>query len=231
MGLQLYDLAGAEPERRFSPYCWRTKLALMHKGLPFDTIPWRFTDKDAIAFSGQGRVPVLIDGDQVVSDSWTIATYLEDAYADRPSLFRGEGGRAVTRFVNAWADGVLVGGILRLIVTDILAHLDEKDRAYFRETREKRLGAVLEAVSADRETNVLAFRKTLDPIRTVLAAQPYLGGEIPAYADYAVFGCFQWARCISSFPLLLKDDAVWSWRDRLLSAFGGFAAKALGYPV
>ena len=231
MGLQLYDLAGAEPERRFSPYCWRTKLALMHKGLPFDTIPWRFTDKDAIAFSGQGRVPVLIDGDEVVSDSWTIATYLEDAYADRPSLFRGEGGRAVTRFVNAWADGVLVGGILRLIVTDILAHLDEKDRAYFRETREKRLGAVLEAVSADRETNVLAFRKTLDPIRTVLAAQPYLGGEIPAYADYAVFGCFQWARCISSFPLLLKDDAVWSWRDRLLSAFGGFAAKALGYPV
>ena len=46
MGLQLYDLAGAEPERRFSPYCWRTKLALMHKSLPFDTIPWRFTDKE-----------------------------------------------------------------------------------------------------------------------------------------------------------------------------------------
>ena len=144
MGLQLYDLAGAEPERRFSPYCWRTKLALMHKGLPFDTIPWRFTDKAAIAFSGQGRVPVLVDGEHVVFDSWTIATYLEDAYADRPSLFRGDGGRAVTRFVNAWADGVLVGGILRLIVTDILAHLDEKDRAYFRETREKRFGVTLE---------------------------------------------------------------------------------------
>jgi Glutathione S-transferase, N-terminal domain len=55
MGLQLYDLAGAEPERRFSPYCWRIKMVLAHKGLPFDTIPWRFTDKDAIAFSGQGR--------------------------------------------------------------------------------------------------------------------------------------------------------------------------------
>jgi glutathione S-transferase len=65
MGMQLYDLAGADLERRFSPYCWRIKLALMHKGLPFDTIPWRFTEKRAIAFSGQGRVPVLIDGDQV----------------------------------------------------------------------------------------------------------------------------------------------------------------------
>src|ERR1700719_2913039 len=104
MALQLYDLAGAESERRFSPYCWRIKLALMHKGLPFDTIPWRFTEKNAIAFSGQGRVPVLIDGDQVVFDSWTIANYLEARYPDCPSLFRGDGGRAVTRFVNVWAD-------------------------------------------------------------------------------------------------------------------------------
>jgi glutathione S-transferase len=231
MGLQLYDLAGVEPERRFSPYCWRIKLALMHKGLPFDTIPWRFTDKNAIAFTGQGRVPILVDGDQVVFDSWTIANYLEDAYPDRPSLFRGEGGRAVTQFVNAWADVILVGGILRLIATDILTHLDEKDRAYFRGTREKRLGAMLETVTADRETNVLVFRKTLEPVRTVLAARPYFGGEAPAYADYAVFGCFQWARCISSFPLLLRDDPIWAWRERLLSAFDGFAGKSIGYAV
>jgi len=231
MGLRLYDLAGAQLERRFSPYCWRIKLALMHKGLPFDTIPWRFTDKDAIAFSGQGRVPVLIDGDHVVFDSWSIANYLEDAYPDRPSLFRGEGGRAVTRFANAWADVILIGAILRLIATDILVHLDEKDRVYFRETREKRLGATLETVTADRERNVLAFRKTLEPVRTALAAQPYVGGGAPAYADYAVFGCFQWARCTSSFPLLLKDDPVWAWRERLLSAFDGFAGQALGYPV
>ena len=229
MGLQLYDLAGAEPERRFSPYCWRTKLALMHKGLPFDTIPWQFTDKDVIAFSGQGRVPVLVDGDHVVADSWAIAIYLEDAYADRPSLFGGKGGRAATRFVNAWADGILAGGILRLVASDVFQHVAEKDRAYFRETREKRLGMVLENVTADRETNVVAFRKSLEPIRSVLGEQPYLAGEAPAYADYVVFGCFQWARCISSFPLLLKDDPVWAWRDRLLSTFDGFARKALGY--
>jgi len=63
MALQLHDLAGAEAERRFNPYCWRTKLALVHKGLPFEAIPWRFSEKDVIAFSGQGRVPVLRDGD------------------------------------------------------------------------------------------------------------------------------------------------------------------------
>jgi glutathione S-transferase len=229
MGLQLYDLAGAEPERRFSPYCWRVKMALAHKGLPFDTIPWRFTDKDAIAFSGQGRVPVLIDGDQIVFDSWTIATYLEDRYADRASLFHGDGGRAVARFVNTWADGTLVSGIARLLVIDILVHLAEKDRAYFRRTREERFGASLELLAANRDTDVLAFRRSLEPLRALLKVQPCLGGATPAYADYIVFGCFQWARCISPFRLLLEDDPICAWRGRLLSAFDGFARAAPAY--
>ncbi|HXJ10454.1 MAG TPA: glutathione S-transferase N-terminal domain-containing protein, partial [Burkholderiales bacterium] len=47
--IKLYDLAAAEDDRRFSPYCWRAKMALKHKGLEFETIPWRFTDKDVIA--------------------------------------------------------------------------------------------------------------------------------------------------------------------------------------
>jgi glutathione S-transferase len=227
----LYDLAGAEPERRFSPYCWRVKLALKHKGLDFETVPWRFTEKDVIAFSGQTRVPVLVDGERTVSDSWTIATYLEDAYPDRASLFHGDGGRAVTRFVNAWADGVLVGGIARLTVTDILANIDARDRAYFRQSREQRFGMSLEQVTANRDTDVLSFRKNLEPLRTVLATQHYLSGAAPAYADYIVFGCFQWARCISGFPLLLADDPLWAWRERLLAAFGGYAGAALSYNV
>ena len=53
--MKLFDLAGDELDRRFSPYCWRSKLALAHKGLTVETIPWRFTDTDAV--SGQGRVP------------------------------------------------------------------------------------------------------------------------------------------------------------------------------
>ena len=73
MSMRLYDLAGADPNLRFSPFCWRTKSALAHKGLAVETIPWRFTEKNAIAFSGSERVPVLVDGDKAVPDSWTIA--------------------------------------------------------------------------------------------------------------------------------------------------------------
>ena len=56
MAIKLYDLTGAEDDRRFSPYCWRVKMALMHKGLAFDTIPWRYTEKDKIEFTGSTTV-------------------------------------------------------------------------------------------------------------------------------------------------------------------------------
>jgi glutathione S-transferase len=223
MTITMYDLAGADARRRFSPFCWRTRMALAHKGLDVETIPWRFTDKQAIAFSGQGRVPVIRDGERTVFDSWAIATDLEARYPDRPSLFGGPAGLGLARFVNSWADSVVHAGIARLILADIFAILAEQDRAYFRKTREERFGKPLEAVQANRDSDVVAFRQSLQPLRATLEAQPYLGGETATYADYIVFGGFQWARVASAFPLLLSDDPVFRWRDRLLDAFGGLA--------
>jgi glutathione S-transferase len=222
----LYDLAGADPNLRFSPYCWRIKMALAHKGLAVETVPWRFTDREAIAFSGQGRVPVLVDGERTVSDSWAIALYLEEAYPDRPSLFGAPAAIAPTRFVNSWADMILQGGMIRLIVSDIAAIVHEKDRAYFYESRETRFGMPLDQVTAGRDGRLKAFRDTLLPLRHTLSAQPYLAGEEPAYADYIVFGSFQWARCVSSFELLAPDDVVADWRERMLDHFDGLARRA-----
>lgn len=229
--LKLYDLAGTEPDRRFSPYCWRIKMALAHKGLTVETIPWRFTDKDAIAFSKQGRVPVLVDGERWVNDSWAIGEYLETTYPDRPSLFGNAAGKALSHFHARWADATLQGDMLKLVVLDIFKHLDAKDRDYFRKSREERLGKTLEEIVADRDRAVLAFRENLLPLRLVLKAQKFLGGETPLYADYAIFGGFQWCRCISDFKLLLPDDPVYAWRQRMLDLFDGLAGKAKGYPV
>jgi hypothetical protein len=94
MTITMYDLAGAEADRRFSPFCWRSKMALAHKGLAVETVPWRFTEKDKLPQPNAGRVPVIIDGDRVVHDSTVIADYLEERYPDRPWLFGGAAGRA-----------------------------------------------------------------------------------------------------------------------------------------
>ena len=229
--LKLYDLAGAETDRRFSPYCWRTKMALAHKGLEVETIPWRVTDKDVIAVTKQPLVPVLVDGDRWINDSWAIAEYLEATYPDRPSLFGGASGKALSRFHAGWADSVLSVGLVKLVLMDIFEHIDPKDRDYFRTSREKRFGKTLEEVAANRDQDVLAFRDSLLPLRQVLKSQPFFGGEQPLYADYALFGGFQWCRCISDFKLLLEEDSVYGWRQRMLGLFDGLAGKAKGYPV
>ncbi|HUZ72559.1 MAG TPA: glutathione S-transferase family protein [Stellaceae bacterium] len=229
--LTLYDLAGAEPDRRFSPFCWRVRMALAHKGLEVKTVPWRFTEKDRLAPTGQGRVPALVDGERWVWDSWTIANDIEDRYPDHPSLFGGAAGRALSRFHAHWTDTVLHGGLVRLVVLDILRHCHEKDRDYFRKSREERFGATLEAVVADREARLPAFRDSLAPLRLTLRTQNFLGGESPLFADYIVFGAFQWARAISDFKLLAEDDPINEWRGRMLALFDGLAGKAKGYPV
>jgi glutathione S-transferase len=228
--IKLYDLAGAEEERRFSPFCWRTKMALAHKGLDVETIPWRYADKPKlIELANWERVPVIVDGDKPVADSWGIANYLEIAYPDRPSLFGGEAGIAAARFVNSWADTALNAAIARVVMADVLNHLAEGDRAYFRESREQRLGMTLEAYAADREAHLAAVRQALEPVRLTLATQPFLGGEAPRYSDYIVFGSIQWARSICPERLIEVSDPIEDWRTGLLDAFDGLARNAPGY--
>jgi len=231
MTLKLYELVGTDAARPFSPYCWRTRMALAHKGFAADTIPWRFTEKEAIAPRGSEKVPVLLHDERAVVDSWVIANYLEDNFPDRASLFGGEGGRAVMRMLNWWGDITVIGGIFPLVVADIPALLDSSDAAYFRASREARLGKPLEEVRAGRDKGVIGFRKSLDPLRLTLKTQPYLGGARPNYADYIVFGGFQWARAVSPFRLLEADDPVHAWRERLLDAFDGLARNSPGFAL
>ena len=156
MTITLYDLAGANPNRRFSPFCWRARMALAHKGLAVESVPWGFTEKDRLPQPNAGRVPVIVDGATVIHDSTTIADYLEEHYADRPSLFGGDTGRALARFVQNWTETVLQPGIIPLVVLDIHRHSRPQDQNYFRRSREERFGKTLEEVVRDREARLPA---------------------------------------------------------------------------
>ena len=86
-------------------------MALAHKGLDVECIPWRFTEKDALSFSGQEKVPVLVDGENTVSDSWEIAKYLETEYPDTPSLKLDEG---EVLFIKYWVETTLHSEMLQI---------------------------------------------------------------------------------------------------------------------
>ena len=225
--IQLYELCGQDRNCRFSPYVWRTRLALHHKGLAHESVPVRFVEKEAFAESGSKTVPVIRDDGRWVADSWQIACYLEDTYPDRPSLFGGPMGRAHARFINAWTDRTLVLGLFPLLAARIWTLLDPESQAYFRESREARLGMTLEEAGRDREAKRKALRRALSPLEAVLRAQAFLGGETPSYADYAVAGPLVWAAITGDFDPLEADSAIARWRERIFSLYDGLVVRAI----
>src|SRR5207244_1296235 len=92
---------------------------------------------------------------------------------------------------------------MRVIIMDLFGKVAEKDRAYFRESREKRYGMPLEQVGADPKGALAAFRGALDPVRPVLVQNAFISGNGPGFDDYILFVTFQWARARSPARLLV----------------------------
>jgi glutathione S-transferase len=217
----LYDLVGADASRPFSPHCWKVAMALAHKGLDFSRVPKAFTAIPAIEGGASKTVPVIRDGERVLAESFDIALYLEETYPDRPSLFGGAGGQAMARFVERWSQTVVHTQMATMVTADIHGLLAPEDQAYFRKTREARFGKRLEDVVAGREARLAGFRASLEPLRSMLSFQPFIGGNTPLFSDYIVFGAFQWARIVSPFQMLAADDPVAAWLERCLDLYDG----------
>ena len=228
MSLTLFELR-ARDGQRYSQFSWRATMALAHKGLRAAHTPVRVSDKAAIAFSSQDKVPILVDGKDVIPDSWRIAEHLESRYPDAPSLFGGETGHGLARFINAWVDRTLIGRLVPLLAADVVPMLDEADGLYLRSQFERFFGRPLEELATARDKDIVSFRKLLDPARAVMRAQPFLSGANPAYADYILFSLLQWARIVSTFEVLEPKDALAAWRERMLDLFGGLARTQISF--
>lgn len=228
MAIVLYDLAGADG-RRFSSNCWRTRMALAHKGLDCETVPTPFTAIGRIGDGSFKTIPVIEDNGKWVGDSWTIAEYLDDAYSDRPPVLAGSDGRAHARFVQEWSRSRIAPLVMTMIVEDIYAQLCAEDKEYFHTTRSKRLGRDITGIQDGREERVPELRERLEPMRRVVTETPFLGGELPTYADYVALSPFIWARTVSPFALVEPGDPVHAWFQRVLDLYDGLARGNPGY--
>jgi glutathione S-transferase len=229
MPITLYDLAAANPAIRFSPYVWRTRFCLLHKGLAFDAIPWRFTDKDALAPTEQGRVPVIVDNDRGgrwVADSWQIARYLDDTYPERPAIMATAAERAQGRLTAVWAETAVHAAGFPLILGNLFAHLDPKDQPYFRQSREERFGQTLEQLTVAPAAGIAALRKSLAPAEAALAEAAFLSGERPGFADFALAGSLLWIWITAPVAPLDATSGVGRWFETMLDLFDGHARKA-----
>ncbi len=89
-----------------SPYVRKVLacLELKHLAYEIDPITPFFGNDEFEALSPLRRIPVLIDGDVVLSDSSVIAAYLDDAYPEPPLLPAEPAARARARWFEEYAD-------------------------------------------------------------------------------------------------------------------------------
>ena len=210
--IELYDLVGAH-NLRFSPFCWRTKAVMAYKKIPYTTVPIRFSDKDKLAFSGQDRVPVIKDNGKVISDSWSIAEYLEGTYPNA-KIFPGLGLKEACRFFNLYVDRTVHTALFPVVVTDIFQCVDPIDRDYFRKSREERLGMKLETAAAKRPEFRARMRAVMGDLNLAIAGQEYFFGTM-TYADLCLFGSFKWIASVSMEPLPDTTPALKDWWLRM----------------
>jgi glutathione S-transferase len=110
--IKLYDF----PQ---SPYCQKVRLVLAEKDLSYEKVFIDLTKNeqkapDFLRLNPYGKVPVLIDEDEVIYDSTLINEYLEDEYPHPPLMPGQSGERARVRMFEDFADNSFTaqGGLL-----------------------------------------------------------------------------------------------------------------------
>lgn len=156
----------------FSTNVERIALALAHKGVPVEYVDVDPADRSpVVAVSGQELVPVLVDGDLVLSDSPVILDYLEEKHPEPPLFPRDPARREELRSFLDWFNQVWKRAPNLIAAEELKPEPDRKRIAEL----ETRLGAAL-----DR------FERLLD-------GRDYLFGDELTAADVTAFPFLKYA--------------------------------------
>jgi glutathione S-transferase len=157
----------------FSTNVERVALALAFKGLEVDSVEISYEDRSPVVeVSGQGLVPVLVDGDEVIPDSVRVLRHLESRWPEPPLFPREAPRRAELDVFLDWFNEVW-----KLAPNAIEAELerDEPDRE-----RIARLAA--------------RMRASLELFEDMLDGRDHLFGDDFSAADCAAFPFLKYGR-------------------------------------
>lgn len=234
-----------------SHYSEKVRLVLDYKQLPYRTIEVTpgIGQIDLYRLSGQRQVPVLKDGDEVVSDSTAIARYLDKQYPERPLIPSDPKQKGLCLMMEAWADESVGLNARKVMIGAFNQHPNFRTALLPISTPElikNAVGAVPGDVlkllgtgvgfgpdAVKSATEIL--RQDLEALCLILATQPYLCGDQPTLADFAVAGMSMYLKfpaaiyidlpagiCDKGVPGLADDPAFspfWLWRDQLYADF------------
>jgi glutathione S-transferase len=150
----------------FSTNVERVALALAFKGLEVESAVISYEDRSPVVeVSGQGLVPVLVDGNEVVPDSVRILRYLEEKWPDPPLFPRDVARRAELAVFLDWFNEVW-----KVAPNAIEEELERS------EPDEERVAA-----------NAAPMRASLNRFEAMLDGRDHLFGDEFSAADCAAF--------------------------------------------
>jgi glutathione S-transferase len=205
-----------------SPYCIPITQALLACGVKFLTVDITpHTREEVIAASGGKfyHVPLLTDGGRVIGESSTVsldvARYVDRKYAkgrlfpkplEAPNL-------CLTRFIENDLEGA---GFKLADPFYIDTFADPVARTLMIRHKERAFGrGCIEAWRADRKALAARFDELLTDFETTLRHSPFLLGDVPVYADFALFGVIGNATWNGWNKLSPKRTGLAAWRKRL----------------
>ena len=234
-----------------SQYSEKVRLILDYKGLEYRKIEVTpgIGQVELFRLTGQGQVPVLKDGNRYIADSTEIAKYLDSQYPERPLIPTDAKKRGLCLLIEEWADES-IGIKGRKALFSAISQNQNFRKSLLPTNTPDVLKTLVEGVPSDVLT-VLGFgvgyspdavrsaiadlKQDLEALTLLLADSPYLVGDEPTLADFAVAGLSILLKFPDGpyldLPVSLRGKGVpgladnplyepfFTWRDRLYSQY------------
>ncbi|MEL0028853.1 MAG: glutathione S-transferase family protein [Perlucidibaca sp.] len=160
-----------------SPFAWATLLALEVKELDYDSRLLQLSQgehktPEFLALNPRGKVPVLVDGDKVISESLAILVWLDSQYPG-PSLF-GHGPDERTAIMQALSE------LISYVETPLITIARS---VFFQPWGEASQGTITETVAA--------VEPELRRLDALLGGQDWLAGDSLSAADLRAYPLLQ----------------------------------------
>jgi glutathione S-transferase len=182
----------------FSHNCVKVRVALSFKGLKYETQDIAPMDRaSVVAASGQGLVPVIVDGGRAIADSTAILLYLEERHPHPPLLPAQADARAECLILEDWADQAFMALARRIAYRNVLSRPGKLASMFFpgdaaparwiKERIARRVVARRFGLSpAGRARDVAEAKRLAALAMARLGGRKWLLGDAPTIADVAL---------------------------------------------
>jgi glutathione S-transferase len=243
-----------------SHYAEKVRLILDYKGLEYkkvDVVPG-IGQLELFQKTGQRQVPVLKDGETMISDSTAIAEYLDRRYPDKPVIPSDPKQKALCMLLEQWADEVFGINARKGLISCISQNPNFRTaflpdvtpapvKTFLNGLPVNLLGNLGAPVGLGADTIRETLKSDLRYLSAILANHPYLLGNEPTLADFAVAGLSMYVKVPAgnylNLPAAVKGEGVpgvadspefeafWAWRDKFYSDFRKAGAVSVSIPA